>query len=587
MGGGFAKEPGRARQGGGNCGVVEAATDHAATVEIRVGEAARSLRWPSVAPVLVRNGGLGRGCRGASDKAPGSLRSLLSFNTVSQHVTTISNAKVLRVYLRSRIGHARSVVADIADDRPTASPACTLAHRSPSVLLASTTWSGTSRVAMAFGELGCHVEAISWHRGLLARTRAVRRLHLYDPLRPLAALSRALALAAPDLVVPCDDRSVAHLQLLHDRLVSAGDHDRAAVIARSLGAPAAARSAVGRADLAALARDEGVRAPLTLAVADLAELRAAIGRVALPAMVQVDGTWGGAGVVRVDTLAEAERMFRQLSGRPGAARALKRLMVDRDPFLLLPWLRGTRPRVNVQAYVPGRPANCVVSCWRGEVLAIIQAEVVCAPHPLGPAAIIRIVERPEIEEAARRIVARCRLSGFRGFDFVLDAAGAPHLIEMNPRITPLGHLALDRDRDPVGAFVAAQVGRHVPPRAPSTNAELVAFFPQAWWLAPANPELSTAYHDVPWSEPELVREMIRLPPWGRGRLARLAQRLYAGQPQHEARWIAPQRTGAAAARRRSLQAGSFPVRDPAEVFVATGAVNGRQRPDSCADHSHP
>ena len=385
-----------------------------------------------------------------------------------------------------------------AADAAERSPAVARLAHPPSVLIAVSTRTGAARVAMAFAELGCHVEAICWFCGPLAHTSAVRRVHRYSPLRPLAALRRALIAARPDLVVPCDDRAVGHLLALHDRLVASGESAMAAVIARSLGDLAAMRAVAGRAAFAALARAAGVRAPLTLAVADMGQLRAAIGRVGLPAMLKLDGTWGGTGVVRVDSLVEAERVFARLSARPGMLRALKRLAVNRDPFWLLPWLRGERPVVNVQAFVAGRPANCVVSCRQGEVLAVTQAEVLSTSHPTGPAAVVRIVEHAEMTAVARRIVACCRLSGFCGLDFVIEeATGALHLIEMNPRITPLGHLALDRGRDPVGALVARHVGRGGPARAPTTAAEVVAFFPQAWWLDPANPDLATAYHERP------------------------------------------------------------------------------------------
>ena len=437
--------------------------------------------------------------------------------------------------------------ATIAAARQAPSAAVARLPHPPSVLIASSTRSGAARVAMAFAELGCHVEAVCWFRGPLAHTSAVRRIHRYSPLRPLAALRRALAQAQPDLVVPCDDRAVGHLLALHERLIAAGEHAPAAVIARSIGDVEMARAVAGRAAFAALAREAGVRVPLTLAVADVTQLRAAIGRVGLPAMLKVDGTWGGTGVVRVDSLAEAERLFALLSDRTNARRALKRLVINRDPFWLLPWLDGARPRVNVQAFVAGRPANCVMSCRQGEMLAIIQAEVVTTRHPTGPAAVVRIVDHAEMTVAARRIVARCGMSGFCGLDFVLDdATGALHLIEMNPRITPLGHLALDKGRDPVGALVARHVGRGGAPRAPTTAAEVVAFFPQAWWLDPANPDLATAYHDVPWTEPGLVRELVRLPPWDRGWLARRIEGWHADRPRTQSQTETPRRAAAIA-----------------------------------------
>jgi carbamoylphosphate synthase large subunit len=280
-----------------------------------------------------------------------------------------------------------------------------------------------------------------------------------------------------------------------------------------LGDPQRSAPARGRAAFIELARQEGVRAPPMLAVDTVAELRAALRQVGLPAMLKMDNSWGGDGVAKVTSVTQAEQLFARMSRGHSTRFALQRLVTNGDPFYLLPGPRTARAQVNVQNHVQGTPANCVLSCWQGEVLAIIQVNVLCAQHAMGPATIVQVTEDPEITEAACRLVARLGLSGFCGLDFVIDeATGAPHLIEMNQRITPLGHLTLSGGRDPVAALAARQSGRETRQRTLTTANDIIAFFPEAWHLDPDSPYFPAAHHDVPWGEPGLVRALVR-PPW--------------------------------------------------------------------------
>jgi hypothetical protein len=241
-------------------------------------------------------------------------------------------------------------------------------------------------------------------------------------------------------------------------------------------------------------------------------------------MLKLDDTWGGIGVARADSEAEVERLFEAMRRPIGTPRMIKRLLIDRDPFPLPLWFGRVSQRLNAQAYVEGRPANCLAACWRGEVLAILGVEVVRASSDGGPATIVRVTNHPDMEDAARRIVGRLGLSGFCGFDFVVDdPSSAFHLIEMNQRMTPIGHLSLGDGQDPVAALTSRALGVPVPVRARTTDETLIALFPSAWLTAPDDPMLSTAFHDVPWSQPDLVRELVR-PAWQeRGTLVRLYQ----------------------------------------------------------------
>ena len=60
-----------------------------------------------------------------------------------------------------------------------------------------------------------------------------------------------------------------------------------------------------------------------------------------------------------------------------------------------------------------------------------------------------------------------------------------------------------------------------PAPAPVTDNPVIAYFPQAWQSAPESEWLHAGYHDVPWSDPALVRELIRPAYAQLGLLARL------------------------------------------------------------------
>jgi hypothetical protein len=408
----------------------------------------------------------------------------------------------------------------------------------PCVLITCTTqWALPARMAMAFAELGWRVEAMCWYRSPLRDVQCVSRIHHYAATRPLAALERVLQRAAPALIVPCDDRALAHLQSLYDRLTAKGDKT-AALIARSLGDPALAEAACERAGLINLAGQEGALAPLMVAVDSAEQLPAALAQTGLPAMLKLDNSWGGDGVAKIGTLAEAQRVFAQLLRGPGLLDHVRRSLTDADVFRLLPGPRKARTRVNVQRFVDGSPANCLVSCWQGELLSIIQVKVLSALHAMGPATIVQLSHDPAIEAAARRIVRRLGLSGFCGFDFVIETAtGEAHLIEMNQRATPLAHLALGEGRDPVFAL-AARYDAGSRQRPGMTSCDTVAFFPGAWKLDPDNPYFAAAYRDVPLGEPDLVRALTRQTWWERSAVLRVLRQFRSSRPA-PARWLAP------------------------------------------------
>ena len=383
----------------------------------------------------------------------------------------------------------------------------------PTVLIATTDrWYPAARLGMALAKAGCRVEAVCPADHPIAKTSAVRDVCSYSGLAAVKSFGEAIARTKPDFVVSGDDLATRHLQELHDRARRLGDAGNSicALIERSLGASESFPIVYARTAFIELARAEGLRAPATEVIHDKAGLRKWISRVGLPTVLKADGTSGGDGVRVVHTAEEAEPAFQKLQAPPLLARAAKRALLDRDKTLLAPSLLRRRSVVNAQTFVAGREATSAVFCWQGTVLASVHFEVLKKMHTAGHATVLRLIEHPEMSYAVETMVRRLKLSGFHGFDFMLEShSGNAFLIEINPRTTQVGHLALGPGKDLPAALSAALSGELVHESARITEKDTIALFPQEWMRDPASEFLQSGYHDVPWEEPALVSDCIR------------------------------------------------------------------------------
>jgi hypothetical protein len=155
----------------------------------------------------------------------------------------------------------------------------------------------------------------------------------------------------------------------------------------------------------------------------------------------------------------------------------------------------------------------MLAARRGALLGLVSVEVLCSQGPTGASTVVHLIDDPEIEHIARCLVGKLGLSGFHGLDFMLEeGSGLPYLIELNARCTQLGHLILPQRGDLAGVLAAAW-GASGPPRQDlPIDRGTIAFFPQALAWNPDSPHMQQCHHDVPWSEPALVRELLR-DPW--------------------------------------------------------------------------
>lgn len=395
------------------------------------------------------------------------------------------------------------------------------------LLLASLRWPIAARLAIAFTALGCRVEAMCPRQHPVAKTRVMRKIYSYNFLNPLASLRHAIASAAPDIVIPCDDNAALNLSRLYETLcVESSDRALASLITRSLGSPAACVLATSRGALMALAAEEKVRVPSTAVISAAEELNPWFERNGFPAAIKIDCTWGGFGVAIVHDQKQARLVFERMAAAPAFGKSVARTLLDRDPVPLLNLLTSTKRTITLQKFISGVPANRAVACWQGRVLGGISVEALQTQHPTGPATVVRVIENNEMAAAAERLVRRLGLSGLWGLDFILEAhTGAAYFIEMNPRATPICHLALPGGKNLPAALYTQLTG--IAPLAPSLTIadEVIAMFPGEWHRQPASSYLRTHYHDVPWEEPELIKDCLNKPWAERGLIARCWARM--------------------------------------------------------------
>lgn len=365
---------------------------------------------------------------------------------------------------------------------------------------------------MALARAGFSVDAVCPSRHPLRKTSSVRKIFPYDGFAPTTSFADAIEDGNPDLVIPGDQYAVECLHRVYDRArqCEKSGESVCTLIETSLGPYKSFPVVRARAALMQLAEQESIRIPRTTVVENLSDLKRCADEFLFPFVLKSDGSSSGEGVRVVRTPLEAKRAFRILESPPSALRVAKRALIDRDVRSVVPALLRQRRRVNAQEFHDGRDATSLALCWKGEVLASLHFEVVKKQYKNGPASVIRRINIPELDTAIAKLTDRLELSGFQGFDFLLEKqSGNPYLIEMNPRPTQVGHLTLGHARDLPAALYAAITGTPLEEGPKTTDNDTIALFPQEWMRNPSSVFLRTAYHDIPWEEPELIREGTR------------------------------------------------------------------------------
>jgi biotin carboxylase len=284
-----------------------------------------------------------------------------------------------------------------------------------------------------------------------------------------------------------------------------------ALIERSLGEPDLFAAVGSRVAMMRLAQENGVRVPPTVPINanDLQALHRWSAAHGLPIVLKADGTSGGRGVRFAETLDAAADAIGVLSAPPSAPKAVKRALVNRDSNYIRRFLKQARATVSAQAFIAGRDANATVACWKGRVLASFSVSVLQTLGERGPASVVQLLDHADMSRAVHRIVSALQLSGIVGFDFMIEERhGDAYFIELNPRATQMGHLALGRGRDLVSALCSAVSGEALRERPSVSPRDVIALFPQERLRDRNSPFLREAFHDVPLGEPDLIHACL-------------------------------------------------------------------------------
>ncbi len=386
--------------------------------------------------------------------------------------------------------------------------------RAKVLLFTCETWPMAALFADSLVGAGLEVGALSPSTHPLRSVSSVIFQRDYQhPLRH-ALLAKAIGDMQPSLIIPCDDTAVA---VLHEHHAACGADPaaraRKALIEQSLGDPAHFEILRKKSDFIAFAKAQGVQVPTTLAIEDSADLAEKLRQGSWPKVLKADGWSGGRGTHVVRSPDEAQAAYAEIARARGMAAMVKDSL--RAGSLMPLYRTRIAPDANVtlQTFVPGRPVNRAVICWRGKVIAGRTFEAVRTMPNNGNATVVRLRDIPAVDQAVELLVERLGISGVAGFDFMHDDdTGATHLLEVNPRATTACYAA-PKDMAPLAhAFAAlfpSLASRRAPAAAVRAPRTLIALFPQEIERDPESAYLVDGDHTVPWHEPALVEACLR------------------------------------------------------------------------------
>jgi glutathione synthase/RimK-type ligase-like ATP-grasp enzyme len=370
-----------------------------------------------------------------------------------------------------------------------------------------------ARISIALADVGFSVATLAPSGHPVCRSGKIQDHFAYHARPRLKSTIRAINRWSPALLVCADDVAVRELQTLHQRSAASGDkawRHISDLIEFSLGPPASFHAILNKSDFLACVEIKRLRCPKTIVIPAARAFEAVPAELTYPVVVKADQSQGGLCVRIANSDAEVRAAVWELqtpSTWHGIYRRFFGAVLRSKVFgsLMLP-LRRT---ISLQQYIPGRPSNRAVICWKGKVLAGISVEAVEVQHEYGPASVVRVIDHSEMAAVAEHMVKRLDLSGFVGFDFVLDSSNQAWIIEMNPRVTPICHFSLTDGTSLAGSLYRQMTGlQPMPGIGPIEHHGLIALFPDCFFRSLPNEYHKSCQHDVPWNEPELICSVL-------------------------------------------------------------------------------
>jgi hypothetical protein len=381
--------------------------------------------------------------------------------------------------------------------------------QNPRLLVVSANrWPAAGQIASALVLAGFKVAALCPTDSPVYRLKKLHARFPYRSWSSSASTKFAIAAWSPDVLVVTDDVAAQVLRSLYFK-ASKKSSDLTSValmdlVELSFGDRRSFVFTQSKSAVLMLAESLGIACPQTTVLTDNFEFAGKENRTVFPIMVKADDAWGGLGVQVVNDQIALQAAIAELSLPSHWPRKLKRPLARRLPSALLRLLFGWPRKISIQQLVVGRPCTCAVVCWKGKVLAGITVDVLATRYEFGPATTVKIIDHPDVTVAAERIVAKLELSGFLGFDFMLDPANKAWFLEMNSRATPICHICAD-NQDLAGSFFTQFTGMRPKATYCAIHQDTFTLFPYGMpWVRQMLPTLPSEI-DAPDDEPEYVK----------------------------------------------------------------------------------
>ena len=378
--------------------------------------------------------------------------------------------------------------------------------RTPRLLVISTNrWPMVGKLASALAVVGFHVAVVCPTDSPVSRITKICAHFRYRPWISLRSIRHAIATWSSDVLVCTDDVAVRELHSLYFEASQKSDkrdcRELMTLIETSLGDPLHFAKAELKSQVLMVAESLGIACPKTEFLSNTFALERQINKVAFPVLIKADKSFGGRGVRLVNNQSELRAVVTELSLPQSLPGPLRRLLGRYLKTAFFCWPREWPRTMSLQQFVEGRPCNRAVVCWKGKVLAGVTVDVLATAYLFGPATVGKVIDHPDVALAAEAIVAKLRLSGFVGFDFVLDHANKAWFLEMNLRATPTCHLC-PPGQDLAGSFFSQITGRSPRANNPIMKYKIFSLFPAK---APnANTSNAIIWDDVPKDEPDYI-----------------------------------------------------------------------------------
>lgn len=359
------------------------------------------------------------------------------------------------------------------------------------VALLSPNWLGAARLPAVLTQAGFSVASYCHPESYLSNTR-YNEYAFTAPTNGSAfpGLVASVRQYQPVFLIPACELAVRFFHNIIDAdangQVDKQFADVVELVRRSLGDPVFHKGMLSKIESDALVAGLGLRVPKKALVHSLEDATGFGDEYGYPLVLK--GEYGHAGnAVRIcATSAEAVAAYRDLGGN------------------------GEGQRLLVQQYIQGAVATQSSVSWRGEVLETATLlKYLTHPAPMGPSSVLRFVDNPEAEQAARTLLGKCGYSGFSAANFIIEhETNAAYFIEINPRTTPPCTVARLFGRDLCRALWCRLSGVAYERQMLADHPETVALFPNEWLRDPHSAYLTQGYHDVPWDDPRLLKAYV-------------------------------------------------------------------------------